>query len=82
MMQDANARRVHGVRGTSGNVHEVTDCNSFLHQQEELGFGDARYQDKANQPDPNPKVKRHIVMRPSKGRALDKNNDANSSVDR
>ena len=37
---DAEAGLVHSVRGTSGNVHDVTEGNSLLHGQETVAFGD------------------------------------------
>lgn len=41
---DAESGLVHTVRGTSGNVHDVTEGNSLLHGQETLAYGDAGYQ--------------------------------------
>ena len=40
---DAESGLVHAVRGTSGNVHDVTEGNSLLHGQEVVAFGDAGY---------------------------------------
>ena len=41
---DADSSLVHTVRGTSGNVHDVTEGNSLLHGQEKVVFADAGYQ--------------------------------------
>jgi IS5 family transposase len=38
---DAESGLVHTVRGTSGNVSDVTQGNSLLHGQESVAFGDA-----------------------------------------
>jgi IS5 family transposase len=49
----AESGLVHTVRGTSGNVHDVTEGNSLLHGQETDAFGDARYQGIEKRPDAN-----------------------------
>ena len=41
---DAESGLVNTERGTSGNVHDVTEGNCLLHGQEVVAFGDAGYQ--------------------------------------
>ncbi len=48
---DADSGLVHTVRGTSGNVSDVTEGNSLLHGDETLAFGDAGYQGIEKRPD-------------------------------
>jgi transposase, IS5 family len=78
---DADSGLVHTVRGTSGNVHDVTEGNSLLHGQEVMGFGDARYQGVDKRPDAKQGVKWHIAMRPGKRRALNRDNAADALID-
>ncbi len=78
---DAESGLVHTVRGTSGNVHDVTEGNSLLHGEELLAYGDAGYQGIEKRPDANAAVKWQIAMRPGKRRALDKNNAADALID-
>jgi IS5 family transposase len=78
---DAESGVVHTVRGTSGNVHDVTEGNSLLHGEETLAYGDAGYQGVDKRPDANPKVQWHVAMRPGKRRALDKGNVADALID-
>lgn len=65
---DAESGLVHTVRGTSGNVHDVTEGNSLLHGEEADAFGDAGYQGIEKRPDAKADVSWHVAMRP--GRAL------------
>jgi IS5 family transposase len=78
---DAESGLVHTVRGTSGNVHDVTEGNNLLHGEELLAYGDAGYQGIEKRPDANAAVKWQIAMRPGKRRALDKNNAADALID-
>lgn len=78
---DADSGLVHTVRGTSGNVHDVTEGNSLLHGEEVLAFGDAGYQGIEKRPDATSKVNWHIAMRPGKRRLLDKDNEADAAID-
>ena len=78
---DADSGLVHTVRGTAGNVHDVTEGNSLLHGQEKFGFGDAGYQGVDKRQDANPDVIWHIAMRPGKRRSLDKSNAADALLD-
>lgn len=78
---DADSGLVHIVRGTSGNVHDVTEGNSLLHGQEVMGFGDAGYQGVDKRPDAKQGVKWHIAMRPGKRRALNRDNAADALID-
>ena len=79
---DADSGLVHTVRGTSGNVHDVTEGNSLLHGEEVLAFGDAGYQGIEKRPDAKGKVHWHIAMRPGKRRSLDKDNEADAAIDK
>ncbi len=78
---DANSGLVHAVRGTSGNVHDVTEGNSLLHGEEVLAFGDAGYQGIEKRPDAKADVTWHIAMRPGKRRALNLDNAADVLID-
>ena len=71
---DADSGLVHTVRGTSGNVADVTEANSLLHGQETDVFGDAGYQGAHKRPDAKQGVTWHVAMRPGKRKELDKDN--------
>ena len=71
---DADSGLVHTVRGTSGNVADVTEGNSLLHGQESDVFGDAGYQGADKRPDAKADCKWHVAMRPGKRKKLDKDN--------
>lgn len=78
---DAESGLVHTVRGTSGNVHDVTEGNSLLHGQETDAFGDAGYQGIEKRPDAKAEVNWHVAMKPGKRKALDKGNAIDAMVD-
>ena len=78
---DAESGLVHTVRGTSGNVHDVTEGNSLLHGQERMAFGDAGYQGIGKRPDAKADVTWHVAMRPGKRRALNLDNTADALLD-
>lgn len=69
---DEDSGLVHTVRGTSGNVHDVTEGNSLLHGQEKQAFGDAGYQGIDKRPNASADVTWHVAMRPGKRRKLNK----------
>ena len=80
---DADSGLVHTMRGTSGNVADVTEGNSLLHGQESDVFGDAGYQGAQKRPDAKKDVTWHVAMRPGKRKALDKeNNPIDALIDR
>ncbi len=79
---DAESGLVHTVRGTSGNVHDITEGNSLLHGEETVAFGDAGYQGIDKRPDAKAGVKWHVAMRPGKRRALNKENAADALIDK
>ena len=79
---DAESGLVHTVRGTSGNVHDVTEGNSLLQGEESVAFGDAGYQGIGKRPDANADVTWHVAMRPGKRRALNKDNAAHALIDK
>ena len=79
---DAQSGLVHTVRGTSGNVHDVTEGNSLLHGQEVVAFGDAGYQGIGKRPDAKAGVAWHVAMRPGKRKALNLENVADALIDR
>ena len=79
---DAESGLVHTVRGTSGNVNDVSEGNSLLHGEEKIAFGDAGYQGIEKRPDANTEVTWHIAMRPGKRRALNKENAADALLDK
>jgi transposase, IS5 family len=72
---DADSGLVHTVRGTSGNVVDVTEGNSLLHGQETDAYGDAGYQGADKRPDAKASHKWHVAMRPGKRKKLDKDNN-------
>ena len=71
---DADSGLVHTVRGTSGNVADVTEGNSLLHGQETEVFGDAGDQGADKRADAKKEVTWHVAMRPGKREELDKDN--------
>ena len=71
---DADSGLVHTVRGTSGNVADVTEGNSLLHGEETDVFGDAGYQGADKRADAKREVTWHVAMRPGKRQELDKDN--------
>ena len=71
---DADSGLVHTVRGTSGNVADVTEGNSLLHGEETDVFGDAGYQGADKRADAKREVTWHVAMRPGKRKELDKDN--------
>ena len=79
---DAESGLVHTVRGTSGNVHDVTEENSLLYGEEVLAYGDAGYRGIEKRPDANPKINWQIAMRPGKRKLLDKDNEADALLDK
>ena len=72
---DAQSGLVHTVRGTSGNVADVTEGNSLLHGAETDVYGDAGYQGVHKRADAKEGVTWHVAMRPGKRKALDKENN-------
>ena len=78
---DADSGLVHSVRGTSGHVSDIAEGNTLLHGQETVAFGDAGYQGIDKRPDAKTGVIWHIAMRPSKRKALDKENEADALID-
>jgi transposase, IS5 family len=79
---DAQSGLVHTVRGTSGNVHDVTEANSLLHGQEQDSFGDAGYQGASKRPDAKPSVTWHVAMRPGQRKALNKDDPLDALTDK
>ncbi len=79
---DADSGLVHTVRGTSGNVGDVTEGNSLLHGEESVAYGDAGYQGIEKRPDAQADVTWHVAMRPGKRKALDKENEADAKLGR
>ena len=71
---DADSGLVHTVRGTSGNVADVTEANSLLHGQETDVFWDVGYQGAHKRPDAKKDVTWHVAMRPGERRQLDIDN--------
>jgi len=72
---DADSGLVHTVRGTSGNVADVTEVNSLLHGQDTDVLGDAGYQGADKRPDAKASHTWHVAMRPGKRKKLDKDNN-------
>jgi IS5 family transposase len=79
---DADSGLVHTVRGTSGNVGDVTEGNSLLHGEETVAFGDAGYQGIEKRPDAQPNITWHVAMGPGKRKALNKENEADALIDK
>jgi IS5 family transposase len=73
---------VHTVRGTSGNVHDVTEGSSLLRCEDADAFGDAGYQGIEKRPDAKADVSWHVAMRPGKRRALNKENAVDAMIDK
>jgi IS5 family transposase len=79
---DVESSLVHTVRGTSGNVADVSEGNALLHGQESVAFGDAGYQGIEKRPDAKPGVRWLVAMRPGKRRALDKAKPMDALIDK
>jgi transposase, IS5 family len=79
---DAESGLVHTVRGTSGNVHDVIEGSSLLHGEETLAYGDAGYQGIDKRADADKTVSWQIAMRPSKRKALNKDDPADALIDK
>ena len=78
---DADSGLVHTVRGTSGHVSDIAECNTLLHRQETVAFVDAGDQGIEKRPDAKTGVTWHVAMRPGKRRALNKENEADAMID-
>ena len=79
---DAESGLVHTVRGTSGNVSDVTEGKSLLHGEEAVVFGDAGYQGIEKRPDAKAEVTWHAAMRPGKRKSLNKEDEADALIDK
>jgi len=79
---DAHSGLVHTVRGTSGNVADVSEGNSLLHGQESDAYGDAGYQGVDKRPDAKEDVAWHVAMGPGKRKALDKEQPLDALLDK
>ena len=79
---DAESGLVHTVRGTSGNVGDVTEGNSLLRGQEATVHADAGYQGVEKRADANEDVTWHIAMGPGKRKALNKDDSADALIDK
>ena len=73
---------VHTVRGASGHVSDIAEGNTLLHGDESVAFGDAGYQGIEKRADATPDVTWHVAMRPGKGKALDKDKEADAMTDK
>ena len=78
---DAESGLVHTVRGTSGNVGDVTEGNSLLHGAEASVHADAGYQGVDKRADANEDVTWHIAMGPGKRKTLNKDDPADALID-
>ena len=79
---DAKPSLVHTMRGTSGNVHDVSEGNTLLHGKETHAFGDAGYQGIGKRPDAKNHVTLHVAMCPGERRALEKENTVDTLIDK
>lgn len=79
---DVDSSLVHTVRGTAGNVADVSEGNALLHGQESVAFGDAGYQGIEKRPDAKAGVRWLVAMRPGKRRALDKAKPMDALIDK
>ncbi len=79
---DAESGLVHTVRGTSGNVGDVTEGNSLLHGQEATVHADAGYQGGDKRADANEDATWHIAMGPGKRKTLNKDDPADALIDK
>ena len=80
---DADSGLVHTVVGTAANVNDVTQAHALLHGEETEGFADAGYQGVAKREEAKAgTVNWNVAMRPGKRRALDKNDELGTVLDR
>ena len=78
---DADSGLVHTVKGTSGNVHDITEASSSLHGDEQMVFADAGYRGIEKRDDTTSQARWHVAMGPAKRKALDKGNAADALMD-
>jgi IS5 family transposase len=79
---DANSELMHAVRGTSVQVSEVAEANILLHGEESIDIGNAQYQWLDNRPVVKTSMPWHIALRPGKRRALHKDNNADTRLNK
>lgn len=73
---------VHSMRGTAGNVADISEGNTLLHGSESVVFADAGYQGIEKRPDAKPDVRWHVSMRPGKRKKLDKSKPLDAILDK
>ena len=79
---DVESSLVHTLRGTAGNVADVSEGNALLHGQESMAFGDAGDQGIEKRPDARAGVRWLVAMRAGKRRALDKAKVMDALIDK
>ena len=79
---DADSGLVHSVRGTAGNVHDIVEANTLLHGDETDAFGDSAFQGADKRPDAKQGITWHVAMKPSKRKALNKDNPIEAAQDK
>jgi transposase, IS5 family len=79
---DADSGLVHTVRGTRGNVNDVTQGNSLLHGQAIEVYADAGYQGMDKRADAKEGVTWHVAMRPGKRKELDKDKPVDALINK
>ena len=77
----ADSGLVHTVLATEGHVYDINEGNSLLRGQEQVVFADADCQGIQKRPDAKPEVLWHVVMPPSKKKALDKSTAEGALLD-
>lgn len=79
---DAESGLAHTVRGTPGNVVEVSEGNSLLHGQDSDVLGDAGYQLADKRPGAQARHKWHVAIKPGKCKKLDNVKLTNALIDK
>lgn len=73
---------VHSVRGTAGNVADVSEGNTLLHGGESVVLADAGYQGIEKCHDAKPDVRWHVSMHSGKQKKLDKSKPLDAIIDK
>jgi len=78
---DAESSLVHTEYSTSSHVSDIAEGNTLLHGQETVAFSDTGYEGIEKRADAKTGVAWHVVMRPGKRKALNKENEADAMID-
>ena len=78
---DAESGLVHTVHGASDHASDISEANTLLQGEESVAFGDVGYQGIEKRLDAKVDVSWYVAMRRSKRKALDKDTEADATID-